>query len=85
MFVGTLSFFFFLSPTTMSTIKDQFAAEEACMATEEEAKLVEWRAELVCLQRVAMEKSRWEAEEEQRWREEEEQRRKEERVEEEQQ
>ena len=58
-----LWFFLFLSPTTMSSIKDQFVAEEARMATEE-AELVEWRA--------AAEKARQEAEEEQRWKEEEE-------------
>ena len=41
-----LWFFLFLSSTTMSSINDQFAAEEARMAAEE-AGLVEWRAELV--------------------------------------
>ena len=54
----------------MSNIKDQFAAEEACMAAEE-AELAGWRVELRRLQKAAEEKARWEAEEEQRWREEE--------------
>ena len=49
----------------MSTIEDQFAAEEACMATAE-AELAEWRAELGRLWKVAEEEVKWKAEEEQR-------------------
>ena len=47
-------FFFFLSKTTMSTLEDQFVAEEAQMAAEE-AEFVKWKAELARLWKDAQE------------------------------
>ena len=62
--------FFFLSQNTMLTLKEQFMAEEARMATEE-AGFVRWKAKLARLQKEAQEEVRWKAEEEQKWTEEE--------------
>ena len=55
----------------MSTLKDQFAAEEAWMA-KAEANLAKEKVVLARLWKEAQEEVRWKVEEEQRWKEEEE-------------
>ena len=60
-----LPIFFFLSQTTMSTIDDQFMAEEAHMAAME-AKLAKQRVESARLWKAAEEEVKQKAEEEQR-------------------